>query len=134
MSTVLIDYTSFFYASVARTPVPSAVSGKFVQIRCGGTLYLVLSPKALTKYHGNIIERFCMDQGLEGGYDKDGGKFVITDRAWEVLGGGKFDRDNDAGTITLHGDSTAYGRFDAALLRASVDGLPDLAGLRVMIE
>ena len=65
----LIDYTPFYYTSLAGTPVPAVVAGKFVQIRNGDTLYLVFSPKELTKYHANIVERFCMDKGIEGSYD-----------------------------------------------------------------
>ena len=66
---IIIDYTSLYYTSIARTAVPSLVSGKFVQIRKENELYLVLSPKEMTKYHANIIERFCMDKGIEGSYD-----------------------------------------------------------------
>lgn len=134
MSTVLIDYTSFSYSAVVRTPVPPVTSGKFVQVRHGDTLYLVLSPRELAKYHGNILERFCMDQGLEGSYEDDGGKFIITDTAWEVLGGGKFERDSGARAIRFHGDSTAYGRFDAELMRSALTGLPEFSGYRVVIE
>ena len=80
MSTILIDYTSRYYPSLAGTSVPAVVSGKFVQVRNGNTLYLILSPKELTKYHANIVERFCMDKGIEGRYDAKREKFTITEQ------------------------------------------------------
>jgi hypothetical protein len=72
MPMVLIDYTPFYLTSVLHAPLSPVVAGKFVQIRNGNRFYLVLSPVNFTKYHANIIERFCMDKGIEGSYDANG--------------------------------------------------------------
>lgn len=134
MPTVLIDYIPFYYTSIAQTAIPPVVSGKFVQIRNGNTLYLVLSPKELTKYHGNIVERFCMDKGIEGSYDTKREKFAILDQAWVIVGGGKFERDGSKKAIKLYDNSMAYGKFDATGLKELLIALPEFSGYTVTIE
>lgn len=129
-----IDYTPVFYASVAGAPVPSLVTGKFVQIRQGSTLYLVLSPREFTKYHANIVERFCMDKGIEGRYDAKREKFIILDQAWVIVGGGKFERDENKKAIKLYDNSMAYGKFDATGLKELLGTLPEYSGFIITIE
>jgi len=130
----LIDYTHFYYTSIAETPVPVVVIGKFVQIRNGNTLFLILSPKEFTKYHANIVERFCMDKGIEGGYDAKREKFTITDHEWQIVGGGKFERDANKKAIKLYDNSMAYGKFDATGLKEILDSLPEFSGYTISIE
>jgi hypothetical protein len=121
-----IDYTSFYYTSIAGTPAPAVITGKFVQIRHENILYLVFSPKEFTKYHANIIERFCMDKSIEGSYDAKREKFTIRDQAWQVLGGGKFERDGNKKAIKLYDNSMAYGKFNAWIRNCST--LSEFAG------
>ncbi|HUJ17159.1 MAG TPA: hypothetical protein VL197_04125, partial [Nitrospirota bacterium] len=71
MAIIFIDYMQLYYQEVAKTAVPAVTGGKFVQIRKGASLYLVFSPTEFTKYHANIVERFCMDKGIEGRYDAE---------------------------------------------------------------
>lgn len=134
MPFVLIDYTTFYYTSLAGAPEPTVVIGKFVQIRNGNTLYLVLSPKEFTKYHANIVERFCMDKGIEGTYDAKREKFTITDHEWQILGGGKFELDSNKKTIKLYDDSMAYGKFDATGLKEFLNALPEFSGYTISID
>jgi len=131
---IFIDYTPFYYTSLTGTPVPAVVTGKFVQIRNGDTLYLVLSPKDLTKYHANIIERFCMDKGIEGRYDSRKEKFTIHDHAWFIVGGGKFERDANSKAIKLYDNSMAYGKFDGSGLKEMLGTLPEFTGYTIFIE
>ncbi len=130
----LIDYTPFYYTSVAQTTIPPVTTGKFVQIKHEGEIILVLSPKDLTKYHANIVERFCMDKGLEGSYDRKRQKFSIADKEWQVLGGGKFDRDTNKKAIKLYDESMAYGKFKTEGLKEALQPLPELAGYSIKIE
>ena len=130
----IIDYTPFYYIFLAQTAIPPVVTGKFVQIRNGNTLYLIFSPKEFTKYHANIIERFCMDQGIEGSYDTRREKFAIRDQAWVIVGGGKFERDTNKKTIKLYDNSMAYGKFKAEGLKEALVALPEFAGYAVTIE
>ena len=129
-----IDYTPFYFTSIAGSAVPSVTAGKFDQIRNGSTLYLVLSPKELTKYHANIIERFCMDKGIEGSYDAKREKFFISDQAWQVIGGGKFERDANKKAIKLYDNSMAYGKFDATGLKEMLLTLPEIFSYNIIIE
>jgi hypothetical protein len=134
MPTILIDYSSRYYASLAGTPMPAVVAGKFVQVRNGNVLYLVLSPKAFTKYHANIIEQFCRDKGIEGSYDGKREKFTITDREWQIVGGGKFERDTNKKAIKLYDDSMAYGKFNRAGLKEFLGALTEFSDYSLSIE
>ena len=134
MSCVIIDYTLLYFASLAGTPVPPVVIGKFVQVRHGPRTYVVFSPKAFTKYHSHIVERFCGERGLDGSWDVRGERFAIDDASWQIIGGGKFDRDAGKKLLRLYGDSQAYGKFDGRGLRDMLTALPDLADYAVIIE
>ena len=80
MALVFIDYTPLYFTAIAKTPVPPAVGGKFVQLRNGNTEYLVFSPREFTKYHAGIVERFCLDKGIEGRYDTERKRYDISDQ------------------------------------------------------
>jgi hypothetical protein len=134
MTTILIDYTQHYYLAVARTVVPTVISGKFVRIRGEAADYLVFSPKAYAKYHANIVDRFCADKGIKGSYNKEGAKFIIADAAWEVLGGGKYDLDRNKKTIKLYDNSMAYGKFDRQWLQEAMRSISDVEGFTVQTE
>src|SRR3990172_10538159 len=112
MAIELIDYTPLYYTAIAKTDIPPVITGKFVQIRNESMEYLVLSPKEFTKYHANIVERFCLDKGIEGSYDEDRKRYEIYGREWAIVGGGKFEIDAKKQTIKFYDDSMAYGKFD----------------------
>ena len=95
---------------------------------------LVFSPGEFTKYHANIVERFCLDKGIEGSYDPAGKRYDIIDRSWVILGGGKFEKDTDRKVLRLYDDSMAYGKFEKQGLREAISGLPEYSGFTVLIE
>ncbi len=134
MATVFIDYTHLYYTAKAKTGVPPTRSGKFVLIQHGSTEYLVFSPKEFTKYHANIVERFCLDKGIEGGYDSGGKSYDISDRAWIVAGGGKYEIDTDKKTIKLFDNSMAYGKFHIPGMREKILSLPEFYVFDVRVE
>ncbi len=134
MNMVFFDYSKLYYTQVAKTAVPPVVSGKFVQIRNETTFYLVLSPSEFTKYHANIVERFCLDEGIEGSYDPEKKRYDIHDQAWKITGGGKFDLDTNKKAITFYDNSMAYGRFNEPLLEEMIGALPEFSGFTVLIE
>ncbi len=114
MEFVLIDYSEFYYPEIAKRDIPLRRGGKFVQIlnEDKQQWYLVLSPKELSKYHANIVERFCNLQGdIPGAYRHGGEYFEIFDPAWSVLGGGFWEIDDESRMIRFYGSSRAYGRF-----------------------
>ena len=134
MPLIFIDYTPFYYTSVAGKPQPPVTAGKFVQLLNGNTIYLVLSPKEFTKYHAHIVERFCMDKCIEGNWDAKGEQFFIRDQAWQVLGGGKFERDANRKAIKLYDNSMAYGKFRSEGLKETLIDLQDFANYDIIIE
>lgn len=113
MNVVLIDYSGAYYSGIAQKTLPDKISGKFVQIRNNQTEYLVFSPKELTPYHANIVEKFCLDRGLKGAYRGEEKRFDIREPEWKIVGGGKFDIDKSQKQIRLYDNSLAYGRFDS---------------------
>jgi hypothetical protein len=134
MALVFIDYTPLFFTAIAKVPLPPVVAGKFVHMRSDDTEYLVFSPREFTKYHAGIVERFCFDKGIEGSYDSERKQYAIADKAWVVLGGGKFEVDRERMTIRLFDDSMAYGKFDHAGLAEKLLSFPEFAGFTVLID
>lgn len=131
---IFIDYTPFYYTSIAGSAVPTVTGGKFVQLRNGSELYLVLSPKELTKYHANIVERFCMDKGIEGSYDSRREKFFIKDQSWRIIGGGTFERNTNDKIIKLSDNSMAYGKFKRDGLKELLAALPEFSGYAIEVD
>jgi len=134
MAFELIDYSPLYYTAIAKTDVPPVIIGKFVQIRNGSMEYLILSPKDFTKYHANIVERFCLDKGIEGSYDPERKRYDIYDQEWDIVGGGKFECDATKQTIRFFDDSMAYGKFDSQDLPAKVSSFPPFSGFSVMLD
>jgi hypothetical protein len=134
MAVELIDYTQLYYTVIAKTEVPPVITGKFVQIRNESMEYLVFSLKGFTKYHANIVERFCLDKGIEGSYDPDRKRYDIYDQEWDIVGGGKFEIDAIKKTIRFYDDSKSYGKFDPRGLREKVNSIPDYSGYAVVLD
>jgi hypothetical protein len=134
MTMVFIDYSPLYYREIAKTGPPSVIEGKFVQIRNESTEYLVLSPKSFTKYHANIVERFCLDNGLEGSYHDAGKRYILADRSWTISGGGKYAINTTQKTVRLYDESQAYGKFTAQGLRDTLLSLPEFSGFTVQVE
>ncbi len=134
MNWLFLDYSKLYYAEVAKTAVPPVTQGKFVQIRNVSTFYLVFSPLEFTKYHANIVERFCLEKGIEGSFDPEKKRYDIHDRAWKIMGGGKFDLDTNKKAIKFYDNSMAYGRFNESLLVEMISALPVFSGFTVLIE
>jgi len=124
-----VDYSSTYFNTIAKEPPPKKRSGKFVQIINHSTddEYLVLSPKELSVYHANIVERFfSLNGNIPGSYNAKKDYFNIYDPDWEVIGGGLWVTDEENKTITLNGESKMYGKFDGSGLKkkiATVDGM-----------
>jgi len=134
MAIELIDYTQLYYTAIAKTNIPPAVIGKFVQIRNVSMEYFVLSPKDFTKYHADIVQRFCLDKGIEGSYDADSKRYNIYDQAWAIVGGGKFEIDATQKTIRFYDDSMVYGKFDSRGLPEKVNSIPAYSGYDVVFD
>jgi hypothetical protein len=119
----LIDYSEIYYRRLAKAPMPSVRSGKFVQIRSDDEEYLVLSPPELSKYHATIVERFCGLRDIRGEYNPARDKYFVNDPEWDVIGGGFWELDATKKSLRLSGASTMYGMFDDEHLRKDIASL-----------
>jgi len=134
LNVILIDYSEIYYSSVAKTDRPDKLTGKFVQIKNNNTEYLIFSPKELTPYHADLVERFCLETGLNGSYNTEGKRFDIHDPAWVIVGGGKFEIDKTGKYIRLYDNSMAYGRFDSKGLKEKILLIDEMSDYKVQIE
>jgi hypothetical protein len=131
---ILIDYSEIYYSVVAGLTVPDNRTGKFVQISHDSTEYLIFSPEEITRYHADIVERFCSERGIAGTYDNTVKRFYIHDPAWDVAGGGKFEIDKTKKHIRLYDNSMAYGRFDTRGLKEKIYSIDEFADFKVQID
>jgi len=134
MKIVLVDYSGLYDPRGAKAPPPNKAGGKFVQIRKGDTEYLVFSSKELAPYHAHIVERFCRGKGIRGAHEGEGKRFSIHDPGWTVVGGGKYEIDQERRYIRLYDDSVAYGKFDSKGLKEKIHTIIELRGFEVRIE
>lgn len=129
-----IDYSLSEAMPSADIPVGGIRTGKFVQIRRGADEYVILAPRESASYHADIVERFCLDKGLAGLYDRGHKRFDIEAPGWTVEGGGKFEIDDRSGRIRLYDESTAYGKFSDDGLKEKLKSAAEIAGYVVQIE
>ncbi len=92
--------------------LPARMEGKFLQLRLDGQEWLVFAPRARHRYHNQILAELLGERGTP--YVWEDGRTVLGfhDPGVEVIGGGRFAADTEAGTLLLWDDSRAYGRFD----------------------
>ena len=126
----LIDYSPVLYGG----DVPPERSGKFIQAvdRDEDVELLILSPYDLSKYHAQILERYCHLNGIEGRYVKMPTSFLVTGADIDVIGGGHWRI--EGGTLRLSGESTMYGRFDPDGLVGKIAALPAYRAMSVVVE
>ena len=91
--------------------MPKERSGKFIQVMGNDTEYIIMSPRELSTFHANIAERFFSGMGLSGKYNHKRDNYTLNHPEWALPGGGHWEIDATLGTLTLSGQSLAYGRF-----------------------
>jgi Janus/Ocnus family (Ocnus) len=113
MQTTFIDYSRHYYENIAGEPLPPRREGKFVQIWLGDTEeFIVVAPWGLASYHAHIVERFLTERGVTGNYSPKRDEYHHQDNAWTVIGGGRFELDDEARTLRLYSRSIAYGPYE----------------------
>ncbi|MBI5847172.1 MAG: hypothetical protein HZB31_04360 [Nitrospirae bacterium] len=134
MNFMLLDLSEVYFIRIQKTPVPHKRGGKFVQLRNSDGEYLVFSPKELSSFHANIVERFCLMQKLKGRYtSKRMDSYEIDDPEWEVVGGGKWHIDTREKRLVLFDTSGTYGRFDSNKLKDRIKASGNMAGYQIQI-
>lgn len=134
MKTIIIDYDGVISGGNPAAGALVHKTGKFLQIINKDREFTVFSPRELTPYHSDILERFCLERDIRGSYDYEKKRFNVEDSFLKVKGGGKFDIDTVNKCIRLYDNSMAYGKFDAAGLKDKVLSMRGLAGYDVVIE
>jgi hypothetical protein len=143
MKTTFIDYSRHYYELVAHEPLPPRRTGKLVQLwhapsgadgEDPADEYIVVAPKALAVYHANIVQRFLDERRVPGAYNAKRDAYRHHDPTWTVVGGGRFDLDDDARTLRLYGESLGYGPFERPGLAARLATYPTLTGYRIDVE
>lgn len=104
-------------------------TGKFVILKKGQGIHLVLSPLTLTPYHANIVFQYLKVEGRGEVENAGEGGCEILSKAWTVHGGGHYQVQGWLHHLRLHGKSTAFGKYQAALLRPHVDSIAAALGL-----
>jgi hypothetical protein len=130
---VVVDYSETRDSCDRGIPALSLRSGKFVQLRKETTEYLVMAPREVASFHADIVERFCRERGISGSRDAEGKRYTISEQAWVIVGGGKFELDRCGKTIRFYDNSMAYGRFDSKGLKGKIHALGELSDYSVDI-
>jgi hypothetical protein len=107
----------------------SETQGKFVVLTKGKGLHLVLSPVSFTPYHANIVYQYLQVEGRGEVLNAGEAGCKILSASWKVHGGGYFAVENWLHHMRLHGKSTAFGKYRAALLAPHADAIPEALGL-----
>src|SRR4030042_2514964 len=117
MKLIYRDYTRLYYKGIG-VALPDKNEGKFVQIvNDSAEEHLVFSPKEVSRYHADIVGRFCAERGIPGVHNNIHKRFDIHDPEWAVVGGGKFAIDRRKKQLRLYDNSMAYERFNGKGLK-----------------
>jgi hypothetical protein len=132
----LIDYSEYYFQELSGEPIPESRGGKFVQLKNqdNDTEIIVLSPAKLSKYHANIVERFCGLNNLDGHWDSGKTCYELVDVAWSVVGGGKWEINTDKKTLELGSASQAYGSFNSSGLKNKISSVESMKDYLVRIH
>ena len=103
--------------------------GKFVLLSKGKSLHLVLSPLSLTPYHANIVYQYLQVEGRGQVENAGEAGCRIISKVWTVNGGGHYLVQTWLHNISLHGKSTAFGKYRINLLAPHLDAIPGALGL-----
>jgi hypothetical protein len=134
MKLIYRDYSRIYYRGIGEA-LPENDEGKFVQlINDSAEEYLVFSPKEVSRYHADIVGRFCAERGIPGVYKNTHKRFDIHGPEWAVVGGGKFAIDRRKKQLRLYDDSMAYGKFNGEGLKERILSLPAFSGYNVSVE
>ena len=95
------------------------LEGKFLQLRLADRDYLLIAASTEHRYHNEILARFLSDQGITHRWEGTA-TLVAEHPGLEVIGGGRFRLDPSRNLLRVWDNSSVYGRFDPARLRAQL--------------
>lgn len=116
----VVDYRQVFYVVLNNEQIPRKCRGKFVLFAHDEERFAVFSPRGLSRYHANIVERFLSLRSISGYYNDKGDRYDTYSSDWQIQGGGHWELNEEKGTLCIFGFSQAYGGVDLNELAASL--------------
>ena len=127
----IVDFSSVQYPG----GMPAVRQGKFLHLVEGGEKeLLVLSPYELSMFHAQILERYCVLNGVEGRFIRKPELYEVIGADIEVIGGGHWRLDEAQCLLRLFGESTVYGRFGAQGLWDKMRAMQEYEKYKIVIE
>lgn len=128
----LIDYSTVVFPK-GTVPIRR---GKFLQFidENDEVEVVALSPYELSKYHAQILERYCMLNDIVGRYVRMSDDYRVFGGEVTVIGGGHWKIDESNRHLMLTGESTIYGKFDPEGLADKIAAAQALDGFVVFVE
>lgn len=113
MDFIAIDYSVEWFNQYEQGSPPVRRGGKFVVLSYQDqACYMIFSPIQQSGYHANIVEHFTQTQQLTGSYNHKRDSYSVDSNEWQILGGGHWKLDEEAGLLRLFGRSMAYGAVE----------------------
>lgn len=109
------------------------VDCKFSLIESLTEIWLVFGPLEIYRYHAQLIHKFCSMNNVACSWLKNPDLVEIHDPDYEIKGGGIIILDDAKKTIEFKGSSTAYGKFDKALLEEFIQNAGEFNGIKVIL-
>ena len=107
---------------------------KFVLVSDTASLHLVFGPVSRFPYHAGLLERFCGEREITCGWLQRPDLLEIYGDSYQVLGGGYIDLDLAQRTVSIGGQSKAYGACDHAAVGRIVDSHEYFSGFSWTVE
>lgn len=131
MNIEIVDYSDVYFSVLRRQEVPRQRGGKFVIMVSAEERHVVFSPKELSAYHANIVERFLDLRDIEGDYSPSGDFYRSPGSPWQVEAGGHWQYDQDGTVLRIFGRSKAYGGPDLVELATQLHDAGAFDGAKV---
>jgi len=106
---------------------------KFILIENVTSCWLVFGPLSTYRYHAQLVQRFCVINDIGFSWVKKPDLVEVLDGDIEVKGGGIIAFEKDKLLLKFGSHSTAYGKFDNALLDVFIENSTFGKGIRILI-
>ena len=120
MPLTVIDFSEVYFVVLQKGTVPPRREGKFIVVANEGDRCAAFSPRELSVYHANIVERLLLPHGVRGRYNMKGDVYDYDAPQWSVEGGGLWRLDQRRGRLEIFGRSASYGGVDLEELAAEL--------------
>jgi hypothetical protein len=131
---VVVDLLELIYPEHQSQASEEKLTCKFILIADNLQVCFVFGPVTDFPYHANLVERFCIKQGIPSGWVHKPDLHEIYDADYRIKGGGMMQINQSEKTLKIFGASTAYGRYDRHSLDYLVAHHPFFTGYSVIVK